>query len=71
MMRLLTIMSRIRDNVCKWEDRQYEIYPVSEWVGFNGTSNGLGHKFRAAILPCRLSIQLRPLRDKWVGKTYI
>jgi len=29
------------------------------------------HKFRVALLLCRLSIQLRPLRDKSGGKTYL
>ena len=29
------------------------------------------YKFRVALLPRRLSIQLQPLRDKWGGKTYL
>jgi len=28
-------------------------------------------KFHLALLLRRLSIQLRPIRDKWGGKTYI
>jgi len=29
------------------------------------------YKFRIAVLLRHLSVQLRPLRDKWGGKTYL
>jgi len=47
------------------------VYHFGSHYHFLYLSRYIKYKFRVALLPRRLSVQLRPLRDKWGSKTYL